>query len=43
MMNADAIRKLATDRELWKLAVASIIGGLVVAWLAPAVRRIPPR
>lgn len=31
-----------TSRQFWMLALASAIGGLIVIWLAPAVRRLPP-
>ena len=31
------------SRQFWTLALASAIGGLVVVWLAPVARRIPPK
>jgi len=42
-MDKDKVKSLLADRELWKLVAASVIGGLVVAWLGPLMRRIPPK
>lgn len=43
MPDRDTLKGLLKDRDLWKLIVASVIGGLMVAWLAPIVRNIPPK
>lgn len=42
-MENDRLKQYVKDWDLWKLVLASVIGGLVVAWLGPVVRRIPPK
>lgn len=42
-MDKGRMKSLLADHDLWKLVIASVIGGLVVAWLGPVMRRIPPK